>query len=313
MGLVDREPIGVLVELERVGRVDELVVGLRAERDVEHRRQDRQQRLAADAELGGRVRQGDAVLLLGHREDGFQDLEPVVRAKGHQARRHRAHERHDLGNDVGGIGDPSARSELEHPIDQRVAVRRLGFDHRLRVRVRDHLTADRVGQPVCELRVHLDPHGDARVVAPHVRIHVERGVAVEVGRHVEVTIGHREVGDPVDSEAPAWPGLGLVPHDVPVPAPRADGPGLEHPSLAAVGERDRGARTLRLQEREGVGGHGEEDLSAVVVDGRTQDFRVGVGLSLEGDDDGAGGGDQRPALARREERGSQLVVRGLGS
>ncbi len=82
--------------------------------------------------------------------------------------------------------------------------------------------------------------------------------------------------------------------------------------MPAVGERDGGARTLRLQEREGVGGHGEEDLGAVVVDGRTQDFRVGVGLALEGDDDGAGGGDQRAALARREERGSQLVVRGLG-
>ena len=180
------------------------------------------------------------------------------------------------------------------------------------LRVRDDLTPDGVGEPVGELGVHLDPNSDARVVAPRVRVHVEGGVAVEVGRHREVTIGHREIGDPVDSEPPARARFGLVPHDVPVPPPRADGPGLEHPSLPAVGERDRGARTLRLQEREGIGGHGEEDLSAVVVDGRTQDLRVGVGLALEGDDDGAGGGDQRAALARREERGSKLVLRGLG-
>ena len=35
-------------------------------------------------ELGSRIRESDPVLLLGHREDGLQDLEPVVRAKGHQ-------------------------------------------------------------------------------------------------------------------------------------------------------------------------------------------------------------------------------------
>jgi hypothetical protein len=97
-----------------------------------------------------------------------------------------------------------ASAELEHPVDQRAAVRRLGFDDCLRVRVRDHLTPI-AGQPVAN-SVSTSIRTVTRGSSPHaLRVHVEGGVAVEVGRHREVTIGHRKIGDPVDSEAP--PGL----------------------------------------------------------------------------------------------------------
>ena len=203
------------------------------------------------------------------------------------------HERHDFGNDVGRIDDPRAAPSSSTRSIERVAVRRLGFDDCLRVRVK--ITSPPI---VSASRSANSVSTSIRTVARAGRRPTRSGPCRRRRRcrsQAAPRSDHRsaaEIGDPVDSEAPARPGLGLVSHDVPVPAPRADGPGLEHPSLPAVGERDRVARTLRLQEREGVGGHGEEDLGRGRRRRPNPGLQVGVGLALEGDDDGAGGGDR---------------------